>query len=85
MENLPSAVASRPIDHVLPRSKGGGHVWENVAAACRPCNLRKRDRTPDEAGMRLARPPRPPRDGSWVAVSVGRVPEVWKAYLARAS
>jgi len=73
------------IDHVIPRSRGGAHVWENVAAACRPCNLRKRDRTPDEAGMRLANLPRPPRDGSWVAVSVGRVPEVWKPYLARAS
>jgi 5-methylcytosine-specific restriction endonuclease McrA len=35
------------IDHVLPRSRGGDHSWENVAAACRSCNLRKRDRTPD--------------------------------------
>src|SRR3954454_15008401 len=73
------------IDHVLPRSRGGEHVGETAPAACRPCNLRKRDRTPDEAGMRLARPPHQPRDGSWVAVSVGRVPEVWKAYLAKAS
>ena len=48
------------IDHVVPRSRGGEHVWENVAAACRPCNLRKRDRTPEEAGMRLMRSPRPP-------------------------
>ena len=44
------------IDHVLPRSRGGTNTWENVAAACRPCNLTKRDRTPEEAGMRLARP-----------------------------
>ena len=49
------------IDHVMPRSRGGEHIWENVAAACRPCNLAKRDRTPDEAGMRLARPCRAPR------------------------
>ena len=34
----------------FPRSRGGPHTWENVAAACRPCNLTKRDRTPDEAG-----------------------------------
>lgn len=73
------------IDHVVPRSRGGGHEWENVAAACRPCNLHKRDRTPDEAGMRLARPCRPPRTGSWVVVSVTRVPEAWKPYLAPAS
>ena len=73
------------IDHVLPRSRGGTHEWENVAAACRPCNLRKRDRTPDEANMRLARSPRAPRELAWVVVAVGRVPEVWKPYLAKAS
>lgn len=73
------------IDHVIPRSRGGLHAWDNVAAACRPCNLRKRDRTPDEAGMRLANAPSPPRDGAWIDVSVGRVPEDWLPYLARAS
>ena len=52
----------------MPRSRGGQHIWENVAAACRPCNLRKRDRTPDEAGMRLARPCRAPRATAWVVV-----------------
>jgi len=69
------------IDHVMPRSRGGLHIWENVAAACRRCNLDKRDRTPDEAGMKLARPPHAPRELAWVAVSVGRVPEAWKPYL----
>jgi 5-methylcytosine-specific restriction endonuclease McrA len=73
------------IDHIFPRSRGGQHEWENVAAACRPCNLKKRDRTPQEAGMRLARPPRAPRETAWVVVAVGRVPEVWKPYLAKAS
>src|SRR6266508_763674 len=32
------------IDHIVPRSRGGTHIWENVVAACRSCNLRKRDR-----------------------------------------
>jgi 5-methylcytosine-specific restriction endonuclease McrA len=73
------------IDHIFPRSRGGQHEWENVAAACRPCNLKKRDRTPQEAGMRLARPPRAPRETTWVVVAVGRVPEDWKPYLAKAS
>src|SRR5213596_147450 len=45
------------IDHVVPRSRGGEHVWDNVVAACRPCNLLKRDRSPEEAGMRLSRRP----------------------------
>ena len=73
------------IDHVTPRSRGGQHEWENVAAACRPCNLAKRDRTPDEAGMRLLRPCRVPRATAWVVVSTTRVPEAWKPYLALAS
>ena len=66
-------------------ARDGQHEWENVAAACRPCNLQKRDRTPDEAGMRLARPCRAPRSSAWVVVSVARVPEAWKPYLAIAS
>jgi 5-methylcytosine-specific restriction endonuclease McrA len=69
------------IDHVLPRSRGGPHTWENVAAACRRCNLAKRDRTPDEAGMRLARPCAAPRSSAWVVVSVARVPDTWRPYL----
>jgi 5-methylcytosine-specific restriction endonuclease McrA len=73
------------IDHIVPRSRGGQHEWENVAAACRPCNLRKRDRTPAEAGMVLARPPRAPKEHTWVTVAVARVPDEWKPYLAWAS
>lgn len=69
------------IDHVLPRSRGGQHVWENVAAACRPCNLSKRDRTPEEAGMRLVRPCRSPRPTAWITVGASRVPETWRPYL----
>lgn len=73
------------IDHIVPRSRGGGNEWENVAAACRPCNLRKRDRTPAEAGMVLARPPRQPREHTWITAAVLHVPEQWKPYLALAS
>ena len=73
------------IDHVLPRSRGGPHTWENVAAACRPCNLTKRDRTPAEAGMRLARPCRAPRATAWVVVSVSGIPDTWRPYLPLAS
>jgi len=73
------------IDHVMPRSRGGMHVWENVTAACRGCNLRKRDRTPEEAGMLLTSKPHAPRELAWIAVSVGRMPEAWKQYVAVAS
>lgn len=73
------------IDHVHPRSRGGPNTWENVAAACRPCNMGKRDRTPEEAGMRLARPCRPPRASAWVVVSVSGMPHTWRQYLPIAS
>jgi 5-methylcytosine-specific restriction endonuclease McrA len=44
-------------DHVLPRSRGGRTTWENVVAACGPCNLRKGSQTLKQAGMGLRRPP----------------------------
>ncbi len=49
------------LDHVMPRHRGGGHTWENLVAACRTCNHRKGDRTPDEARLRLLRQPFEPR------------------------
>lgn len=41
-------------DHIVPRSRGGGDVWNNLVTCCVRCNRRKGDRTPDEAGMKLA-------------------------------
>jgi 5-methylcytosine-specific restriction endonuclease McrA len=51
------------IDHILPRSRGGTDSWENVTTACLPCNVRKGNRTPREAGMALARRPHRPLSG----------------------
>ena len=73
------------IDHVVPRSRGGQHIWENVVAACRRCNTVKRDRYLHETSMRLRVPPAPPRQLSWVTVLVGRVPELWEPYLGDAA
>ncbi|MCC1481696.1 HNH endonuclease [Roseibaca sp. Y0-43] len=47
-------------DHVLPRKLGGVTSWENVVAACAPCNLRKGSKTLRESGMKLRQPPRRP-------------------------
>jgi 5-methylcytosine-specific restriction endonuclease McrA len=45
------------LDHVVPRSRGGDSVWENVVTSCAPCNLRKGNRLPQECGMQpMARP-----------------------------
>ena len=50
------------IDHVLPVCQGGKSTWENCTSACFPCNLKKGDRTPEQAGMRLlAKPAAPDR------------------------
>jgi 5-methylcytosine-specific restriction endonuclease McrA len=48
------------IDHVMPRSKGGRHTWDNVVIACESCNTRKGDRTPQQAGMALYAAPKAP-------------------------
>lgn len=49
------------LEHVVPRHVGGPHIWENIVAACKPCNHKKRNRTPDEAHMRLLRRPFRPK------------------------
>ena len=49
------------IDHVIPRYRGGQHIWENVVSACIACNRRKAGKTPEEAGMKLRHSPTPPR------------------------
>jgi len=49
------------LDHVLPRHRGGGHSWENLVSACKPCNHRKAGRTPEEARMAMRREPGMPR------------------------
>ena len=69
------------IDHVIPRAKGGPHEWENVVAACRDCNLHKRDRLLHETSMTLRSTPRAPRGFSWISVVVGSVPDDWQEYL----
>lgn len=45
------------VEHILPKSQGGKLEWMNCVVACRECNSKKRDRTPEEAGMPLLRPP----------------------------
>jgi 5-methylcytosine-specific restriction endonuclease McrA len=72
------------LDHVIPKSQGGTHIWENVVAACRRCNTKKGGRTPRQAGLGLRRKPSVPRRDTWVAVALGSRPDpVWEPYLQR--
>ena len=50
---VPFADAELTIEHVTPESRGGGGHWENIVTACRSCNQRKANRTPEEANMPL--------------------------------
>ncbi len=56
-KSTPSGVLT--LDHVVPRSRSGETTWENLVACCHYCNNKKGNRTPEEAGMKLARAPRP--------------------------
>jgi len=67
------------VDHLIPRSRGGGGTWGNTACACRWCNGRKGNRTPHEAGMHLRWEPKTPRVNYLVAS--GEMPAEWKVYL----
>jgi 5-methylcytosine-specific restriction endonuclease McrA len=69
------------IDHVVPRSRGGTHTWDNVVAACRPCNAKKEDRLPHEISMALRRPPVIPRERVWIVVASGGLRPDWQPYL----
>lgn len=69
------------IDHVVPTSRGGEHVWENVVASCRRCNSAKEDRLLSEVRLTLRRTPVAPKQTLWVVVAVGRVDPAWEQYL----
>mgnify|MGYP003350640301 FL=1 len=68
------------LDHVIPRSKGGRHAWDNVVASCRRCNSRKENRRAEDVGLRLARRPVAPADG--FRLSLGRLEPEWEPFLA---
>jgi 5-methylcytosine-specific restriction endonuclease McrA len=69
------------LDHVVPRSRGGESVWENVVTSCAPCNLRKGNRLPEEVAMTLVTPPRPPAPVLFIRLAAAKIPHTWAPYL----
>ena len=63
--------ADLTLDHVVPRSRGGVDSWDNLVLACMPCNIRKANRTPEEAKMPLIRRPVKP---TWLPQLGARIP-----------
>ena len=73
--------AATSLDHVLPRSRGGEHTWDNVVSACARCNHVKADRVISELGWRLRRAPVVPSGPAWRVVGGRRVDPRWRPYL----
>ena len=69
------------LDHIVPRSKGGVHAWENVVSACIRCNHRKAGATPREAKMRLRREPKPPRPDPYALFHNRDILEEWRQFI----
>ena len=74
-------VGPMTVDHVLPRTHGGHDAWENMVCACLKCNNRKGDRTPEQAGVKLARRPRLPNHVTFIRRFVGDPDQRWRPYL----
>jgi 5-methylcytosine-specific restriction endonuclease McrA len=71
------------LDHIVPKSRGGESNWENLAACCPHCNVRKGSRLPEEAGLTLIKDPRKGSAYHFIHLlrHYGSVDEKWKKYL----
>jgi 5-methylcytosine-specific restriction endonuclease McrA len=69
------------LDHVVPRSRGGDSVWENVVTSCAPCNLRKGNRTLEESGLHLHTKPKAPAPVLFIRLAAPKIPNGWEPYL----
>ena len=74
--------ATMTVDHVIPRTMGGGDTWENLVCACARCNNVKGYRSAEQVGMKLVRKPRRPNHVTFIRLMAGGVPDQrWKPYL----
>ena len=69
------------LDHVVPKSRGGPHTWENVVSACGRCNHVKADRAIADLGWRLHARPSAPLGAAWRVIGARRVDPRWAPYL----
>ena len=70
------------LDHVVPRNKGGQHIWENLVSACKPCNHHKAGKMPNEARMHLLREPvRPPATAYYLFYDYLEREKEWRKFI----
>ena len=72
---------SLTLDHIVPRYRGGPHVWENVVSACIPCNHRKAGLTPKEANLRLLKEPEAPRPNPYYLFHYRHILDEWRQFI----
>jgi len=70
-------------DHVLPKSRGGKTIWDNIVTCCLSCNSKKADSTPQEAHMKLKKLPTKPRQRPELKLTfnIPKTPDAWRSYL----
>jgi 5-methylcytosine-specific restriction endonuclease McrA len=73
------------VDHVVPRSRGGESIWENIVASCAPCNRRKGDHLPAQANMHPRRRPSAPSPHVFIHVASPSIPAAWRQWLPEAA
>jgi 5-methylcytosine-specific restriction endonuclease McrA len=71
------------LDHVLPKSRGGRTSWDNLVSACKRCNARKGDSTPEEAAMPMKHRPFKPSFVLFLREFSGSTDESWMPFLAK--
>lgn len=71
------------LDHLVPRSKGGKSTWTNLVTACKSCNARKGDYSPDQVGLRLFRKPIKPSYVMFLRSTTNEMRQDWIPFLDR--
>lgn len=69
------------VDHVIPKSRAGSDSWENLITACRKCNNKKGNRTPEEAKMPMRKKPEKPHYILFFKQTAGNVEDSWRPFL----
>ena len=69
------------LDHLIPRSKGGKTTWKNLVTACKQCNARKGDQSPEAVGLTLGRLPYKPSYVMFLRANFGNLRKDWLRYL----
>ena len=72
---------SLTLDHIIPKSRGGGDSWDNLITCCATCNVKKGNKTPKEANMPLLSKPHKPHHLMFLRSQIASVNEHWKPYL----